>query len=197
MYYTRREQPLRLLCWYAMNGFATIVGSLFAYGIGHINSSVPLWKFPFLICGAISTAWSICLWFLLPSNPTEAWFLSKEERIIALARVKDNQNGVEAKVFKKEQAIEALKDPKVWLNAIGTGSGNILGGVSAVRPFPSFLLLQSVAFYPPRLRCSVAETTNSSWHLSFECSVSRHSRQHFYLYPWELFNWLCSQFFLF
>ncbi|KAH7149171.1 allantoate permease [Dactylonectria estremocensis] len=131
MYYTRREQPLRLLCWYAMNGFATIVGSLFAYGIGHINSSVPLWKFPFLICGAISTAWSICLWFLLPSNPTEAWFLSKEERIIALARVKDNQNGVEAKVFKKEQAIEALKDPKVWLNAIGTGSGNILGGVSA------------------------------------------------------------------
>lgn len=136
MYYTRKEQPLRLLCWYVMNGVAMIAGSLFSYGVGHIDSSIPLWKFPFLICGAMSTAWSVCLWFLLPSNPTEAWFLSQEERVIAIARIKDNQTGVEAKVFKKEQAIEALKDPKIWLTAIGSGAGNILGGVAAVRNVP-------------------------------------------------------------
>ncbi|KAF9767953.1 hypothetical protein IL306_014805 [Fusarium sp. DS 682] len=131
MYYTRKEQPLRLVYWYVMNGVASIAGSLLSYGVGHINSSIPLWKFPFIICGSISVAWSICLWFLLPSNPTDAWFLTKEERTIAIDRIKDNQTGVESKVFKKEQAIEALADPKVWLAAIGAGSGNILGGVGA------------------------------------------------------------------
>ena len=132
MYYTRKEQPLRLLSWYIMSGLASVTGSLMAYGIGHIESSIPLWKFPFLICGSLSTAWSICLWFLLPSNPTEAWFLTDEERTIAIARVKDNQTGIEAKTFMREQAIEALKDPKVWITAVGAASGNILGGVNAV-----------------------------------------------------------------
>lgn len=145
MYYTRQEQPLRLLAWYIMNGFAGTVGSLISYGIGHIDSSMPLWKFSFLICGALSTAWSVCLWFLLPSNPTEAWFLTEEERVIAIDRVKDNQIGVEAKVFVKEQAIEALTDPKVWITAVGASAGNLLGGVNAV----------SILIYLPSQRSSL------------------------------------------
>ncbi|UPK94660.1 hypothetical protein LCI18_005595 [Fusarium solani-melongenae] len=136
-----------------MNGVASIAGSLFSYGVGHINSSIPLWKFPFIICGSISVAWSVVLWFLLPSNPTDAWFLTNEERVIAIARIKDNQNGVESKVFKKEQAIEALADPKVWLAAIGAGSGNILGGVSAISTLP---IASVLATYVPNSRLTWA-----------------------------------------
>lgn len=132
MYYRRKEQPVRLTFWYAMNGVAIIAGGLFSYGVGHIHTNVALWKFPFIICGVLSTVWSMVLWFILPSNPASAWFLTHQERAIAIARVKENQTGVESKVFKKEQAIEALKDPKVWLNGIGAGAGNILGGVGAV-----------------------------------------------------------------
>ncbi|KIW16529.1 hypothetical protein PV08_06584 [Exophiala spinifera] len=131
MYYKREEHAYRLMLWYAMNGVAIIAGGLFAYGVGHIRSSVALWKFPFLVCGSLSTAWSVVLLFLLPSNPTSAWFLNETERAIAIARVYENKTGVESKTFKRDQAVEALKDPKVWLNAISTGAGNILGGVSA------------------------------------------------------------------
>lgn len=132
MYYKRQEQPLRLLGWYAMNGVAIIAGGLFAYGVGHFGGSVPRWKYPFLISGALSVTWSVVLWFTLPSNPATAWFLTPDERAIAIARVQENQTGVESKTFKKEQAIEALLDPKVWITALSTGSGNILGGVGAV-----------------------------------------------------------------
>ncbi|KAH9211772.1 allantoate permease [Leptodontidium sp. 2 PMI_412] len=131
MYYKRDEQPFRLLGWYSMNGVAIIAGGLFSYGVGHFGGSVALWKYPFLISGALSVTWAVVLWFTLPSNPATAWFLSPEERVIAVARVQQNQTGVESKVFKSEQAIEALLDPKVWLTALSTGSGNILGGVAA------------------------------------------------------------------
>ena len=113
MYYTREEQPVRFLFWYATNGLAIIAGGLFGYGVGHIHNSLPLWKFPFIICGALSTVWSFVLFFLLPSNPTTAWFLSEKERAIAIERVEANQTGIESKEFKLQQALEALRDPKV------------------------------------------------------------------------------------
>jgi ACS family allantoate permease-like MFS transporter len=132
MYYKRSEQPFRLLLWYGMNGVAIIAGGLFAYGVGHIKGGLELWRYPFIICGALSTSWSIVLWFALPSNPATAWFLTHEEKAIVFKRVQENQTGVESKVFKLDQAVEALTDPKVWLNGLAAGAGNILGGVSSV-----------------------------------------------------------------
>lgn len=133
MWYTREEQPIRLMAWYGMSPIAIIVGSLFAYGIGHIDSSIGLWRFPFIICGAISVVWAVILWFALPSNPASAWFLNERERIIALRRMEDAKTGVESKKFKMDQAIEALLDPKVWLAGLSTGAGNILNGIGLVR----------------------------------------------------------------
>ncbi|KAL2839032.1 major facilitator superfamily domain-containing protein [Aspergillus pseudodeflectus] len=130
MYYTREEQPFRLIFWYATNGIAIIAGGLFAYGIGNINGTIPLWKYPFIICGALSTCWSIVLFLALPSNPATAWFLTPEERAIAISRVKSNQTGIENKTFRKEQAIEALLDPKVILSGLANGAGNILSGIT-------------------------------------------------------------------
>jgi MFS family permease len=140
MYYTREEQPFRLIFWYATNGIAIIAGGLFAYGIGNINGIIPLWKYPFIICGALSTCWSIVLFLALPSNPATAWFLTPEERAIAISRVKSNQTGIENKTFRKEQAIEALLDPKVILSGLANGAGNILSGITLVR-LNAFLLL--------------------------------------------------------
>ena len=142
MYYRQSEQPLRLAMWYSMNGLAIVAGGLFAYGVGHISGNIALWKYPFLICGSLSIAWSVVLAFKLPDNPANAWFLTDEERIMAVVRIKDNQTGIESKVFKIEQVREALKDPKVVFNAIGGGSGNILGGVSAF----GGLLIRSFGF---------------------------------------------------
>ena len=136
MWYKRTEQPPRMTAWYSMNAVAIMAGGLFAYGVGHIeDQAIALWKYPFLICGSLTFVWSIVLLFLLPNNPSTAWFLTVEERKMAVTRVKDNRTGIESKKFKREQAWEAFTDPKVWLNALGSGAGNVLGGVAAVSSY--------------------------------------------------------------
>ncbi len=56
-----------------------------------------------IITGAITLIVSVFFWFLFPDSPTNAWFLTPEERILAVERIKVNQAGVENKHFKKEQ----------------------------------------------------------------------------------------------
>ena len=44
-----------------------------------------------------------------------AWFLTEEERPQVVKRVKANQNGIETKVWKRYQFIEAISDVKTWI----------------------------------------------------------------------------------
>ena len=50
--------------------------------------------------------------FLFPDSPANAWFLTPEERIIAVERIKVNQAGVENKHFKMEQYVMSFSDRK-------------------------------------------------------------------------------------
>ena len=68
-----------------------------------------------IITGLITVVTAVIYWFLFPDSPTNAWFLTPEERVKAVLRIRENQTGVENKMFKKEQMIEALIDPKTWL----------------------------------------------------------------------------------
>ena len=43
MWYKRSEQPLRHAAWFMGNTVAGMIGSITAYGIGHIDSIAP-WK---------------------------------------------------------------------------------------------------------------------------------------------------------
>lgn len=49
MWYTRREQPVRIGLWYTANGIGIALGGLLGYGIGHIRGALPSWKYEFLI----------------------------------------------------------------------------------------------------------------------------------------------------
>lgn len=53
MWYTRRQQPIRMGLWYTANGFGIALGGLLGYGIGSIKSKVPSWRFEFIIIGAL------------------------------------------------------------------------------------------------------------------------------------------------
>ena len=50
----------------------------------------------------------------MPDNQLNARFLSKEERVLAIERVRSNQQGIGNKHFKLYQFKEALLDPMVW-----------------------------------------------------------------------------------
>lgn len=78
-----------------------------------------------IITGLITAVTAVLYWFLFPDSPTNAWFLTPEERAKAVLRIKENQTGVENKTFKKEQMIEALRDPKTWLFALFIVLGNV------------------------------------------------------------------------
>ena len=69
----------------------------------------------FLVTGALTTLWSVFLFFVLPNNQLDAWFLKGDDKRIALEMVRDNNTGIHNKTFKKEQFIEAVTDVKTWI----------------------------------------------------------------------------------
>lgn len=53
------------------------------------------------------------LW--MPDSPIEAKFLSDQDKIIAIERLRDNQMGVISREWRYPHFHEALRDPKTWL----------------------------------------------------------------------------------
>ncbi|KAJ4264216.1 hypothetical protein NW762_005410 [Fusarium torreyae] len=132
MYYTRREQPLRMGIWIGSAGVGYIIAGIASFGIGHIKSALSSWRVLFIIWGAITVSWGTILLFLLPGAPMRAKFLTPDERAQVVARVKNNGTGIENKHFKTSQFWEAMRDLKTWLLflfALTSNSPN--GGLSA------------------------------------------------------------------
>ncbi|KAG8893692.1 hypothetical protein FRC01_013414, partial [Tulasnella sp. 417] len=117
MFYTRVEISQRLGWTFQCNGIAQIVSSFLAYGVAHIglDSTPKPWKWFMVIITFLSLFTSIIFFWFMPDNPTNARFLTAEDKVNVVQRIKSNQNGIETKVWKRYQFIEALKDPKTWL----------------------------------------------------------------------------------
>ncbi|KAJ5884382.1 hypothetical protein N7504_011954 [Penicillium tannophilum] len=131
MWYTRRQQPIRIGLWYTANGFGIAVGGLLGYGIGQINGALSSWKYEFLIIGALCACWGIVMIIFLPSSPVTAPQLSDRQKRLAVERLRDNQTGIENKNLKPKQILEAVTDWKVWVFFLLGFSGNIPnGGIS-------------------------------------------------------------------
>ncbi|KAI9932314.1 hypothetical protein ASPWEDRAFT_51020 [Aspergillus wentii DTO 134E9] len=115
VWYTAKEQPLRLEAYYCTNGIATMFGGLIGYAVGHITTGLPRWMYVFLIFGAISLATGIVALLWLPDLPSTAKFLTEKERAIAVERVAENRQGIKNHHFKWDQVWQAIRDPKTWL----------------------------------------------------------------------------------
>ena len=131
MWYTRRQQPVRIGLWYTANGFGIALGGLLGYGIGHIRGSLPSWKYEFVIIGALCCIWGVVLFVFLPNSPVNARLLSQRERRVAVERLRSNQTGVENKTFKWYHVREAFLDYKLYLFFFIAVVGNLPnGGIS-------------------------------------------------------------------
>lgn len=104
--------------WFSFNGFAQIFGGVVAYGISvgvkKHGSSVEPWKIIFLLIGLITAAVGCVFLYFMPDNQLNAKFLTPEERLMAVERIRKNQQGVGNKHFKMYQLKEALLDPMSW-----------------------------------------------------------------------------------
>lgn len=116
MWYTRREQPIKIGLWYTAVGLGIACGGLLGYGIGNIRGALPSWKYEFIIIGTCCSVWGICVMLWLPDNPLTAKFLNDREKRIIVERLRDNQTGVENKNFKGHQMLEAFTDYKTYFH---------------------------------------------------------------------------------
>ncbi|EJT98412.1 MFS allantoate transporter [Dacryopinax primogenitus] len=118
-WYKVGEQGARTGIWFSFNGFAQIFGGVVAYGIGKADAagqlSIAGWKIVFLLTGLLTFTLGVIAWFFMPDSPLTAYFLSPQERAMAIQRIRLNQQGVGNKHFKWYQVREALTDVKTWL----------------------------------------------------------------------------------
>jgi MFS transporter, ACS family, allantoate permease len=84
------------------------------------QTNFPPYKILFILLGGLAIVVGICVLIWLPDSPVHARLLTREERIAAIERVRDDQGGTENKTIKKAQIIEALTDIRTWLIVIST-----------------------------------------------------------------------------
>ncbi|KAJ4297763.1 hypothetical protein N0V90_005658 [Kalmusia sp. IMI 367209] len=158
MYYTRKEQVLRTGFWAAANGFGSTIGGIIAFGMGHVNAGVPGWKWIFIINGLITVCWGTLVFVYLPTSPMAAKFLSDNERVLAVHRIRANKTGILSRKFKWNQAEEALnpfKDPQglilfltIFCNEVLNGGFGAFGTLT-IKSF-GFDSLESTLIYIPQ-----------------------------------------------
>ena len=68
----------------------------------------------FLIAGLITTVVGLVFLIIVPDNQLNAWWLSEKDRVLAIERVRVNQQGIGNKHFKASQFKEAIFDPLTW-----------------------------------------------------------------------------------
>lgn len=131
MWYTRKEQPLKIGIWYVANGIGVALGGLLGYAIGHIRGSLPSWKYEFLIIGALCCLWGIVMFVCIPDSPLSASRFSDVQKRAVVRRLERDQTGMENKHFKWYQVQEALTDYKLYFHfGIALMQSIVNGGVS-------------------------------------------------------------------
>jgi len=106
-----------------------VFGGFVAYGISFENGKrLAPYRIIFILLGGLAILVGICVLIWLPDSPVHARMLTKEERIAALERVRNDQGGTENKRLKKEQIIEALLDIRTWLIVLTTMLTSIPNG---------------------------------------------------------------------
>ncbi len=114
----RTFQGIRTGIWSSFNGWGQIVGGFVAYGISVGTASHPVavrpWQLLFLVIGLSTAAAGIIFLWLMPDSQLNARFLTPRERVLAVERIRANQQGVGNRHFKAYQLREALADPVVW-----------------------------------------------------------------------------------
>ena len=148
-WYTKREQGARTGIWFSFNGFGQIFGGLVAYGIDKgvkaNGAALDSWKIVFLVNGCLTAALGIVFYFVIPDNQLNARWLKPKDRILAIARVRVNQQGIGNKHWKLYQLKEALLDPITWAFVFYSLTADIPNG--GISNFFSQLVSQDLVQY--------------------------------------------------
>ncbi|KAJ5919516.1 hypothetical protein N7454_009351 [Penicillium verhagenii] len=96
------------------------VGGLLAYGLLQMDGigGKAGWRWVYIIEGLFSFIIAIIIWFGLPNNPEEAYFLTEEERWMMRVRNEQRRKYMGSEEFSWEEMRIAVTDPKLLFSAI-------------------------------------------------------------------------------
>ena len=117
MWYTKAESTPRYGLWYCGLGMGQIVGGLISFGAQHAprNLSFGGWKIMFVAIGAANILAGAMAFLFLPETPENAGFLTEQEKSCIRMRLREDQAGTGAKVFRWRAVPAAVMDLQTWL----------------------------------------------------------------------------------
>ncbi|KAI0448772.1 major facilitator superfamily domain-containing protein [Xylaria acuta] len=130
-WFTRKEIPLRQCIWFSSLGWAGIIGSYISTGIAELpeNTTPQRWEIIFYILGGVTILWSAIVWFVLADSPSNASFLNRREKLVAVKRVAGNETGIKNKNFDMKQVWLGFTDIKAIILFISVFAAAIPNGV--------------------------------------------------------------------
>ncbi|KAJ6167148.1 Major facilitator superfamily domain general substrate transporter [Penicillium chermesinum] len=126
----------RLAVFYAASNIANAFSGLIAFGVFQIKgSSIPNWRYLFIIEGGVTVTFSVFAFFYLPRSAAEARFLSDDEKALAFHRIQVDSSAVVNEKFRLREALGIFKHPTTYaFLAIEICLGVPLQGVALFMP---------------------------------------------------------------
>lgn len=123
MWYTKRQQPLRLGIWWSAVGLFLIVSGVINHRLGSAETSLAPWKLLFLVPGTVTIVFGLVIILLLPPTPLRPPVLpikgynkfTETQRLFIDSGVRANLTGNEraGSPWSWTQAREAMRDPNI------------------------------------------------------------------------------------
>lgn len=117
MVYKREEQAKRVSYLFVCSALSSAFGGLLAYlilkmdGVGGYAG----WRWVYIIEGIFSIVVAVLVWFGLPNDPSNAYFLNEKERGLMAIRAEQRVQYMGSEHFSWDEVFITLRDPKVWL----------------------------------------------------------------------------------
>ncbi|PYH46434.1 putative MFS transporter [Aspergillus saccharolyticus JOP 1030-1] len=135
-FYRRGELARRLAIFYAASNIANAFSGLIAFGVFQIkNSTIPNWRYLFIIEGSVTVLFSCFAFWYLPRSASEASFLSLDEKALAYHRIQVDSSAVVNEAFNLRDALQIFRHPSTYaFLGIEICLGVPLQGVSLFMP---------------------------------------------------------------
>ena len=109
----------------------------------HPNAKFTSWRILSLVTGLVSVVFGICMFIFLADSVVTARWLSEDDRVLAIERLRSNHQGVGSTEHKHYQLREAWLDYRTWLYVVFVLASQI---PSAGLVLLNSILVQSLGF---------------------------------------------------
>ncbi|KAK7036421.1 hypothetical protein VNI00_011618 [Paramarasmius palmivorus] len=153
-WYKRHEVQKRLAAFYLMSITISAFSSIMAYGLSMLNgkSGIQGWSWIFLVEGVITIGLGIIGYFLLPDFPDKNKFLSREQTVLILKRVREDRGDHVPDEITTAKVLHHLSDWTLWAYGIMFGCATL----------PAYML----AYFIPVILAGMGYSTTDSLLLS-------------------------------